>query len=186
MNLVSCSKTRTWQELGHNDNNELTMLQVQDLGLAKSTRRKKRTHKKKNKPQESREVVRSQEKHQHMKKSEVQDNVNIVKMTSMPKKVKPASTPRRQPTSQTLSPLSKNLKRLKQGNRNNIAARQNVIRQKLFESPRIPAGVKPLISKWEEMCKVNLTPAVPRTPKLRENVDSQSKKVLENLQKSST
>jgi hypothetical protein len=134
---------------------------------------KKKTQDAENKPDEATEAATISRRPNKIKTLLDQE---CVKMTSP---VKIASTVR-QSTSQISSPISKSLKTLNQGKLTKVAARTTLHHQKLFPSPRKPASIKPLISKWEELSTRNLTPAVAYKPKLREIVDSQSWEVLQN------
>ena len=170
----SCSSTkkprhRTWQELTRNSDSKLVMMTVEDLGLRRTTRRRKYS---KNKPKEEPEAVIT-------KKTEKYESKETVKKTSP---VRIASNIMRQPLANN-SPNMKSLKRLKPRAVTDIAPRMNNSHQKLQNSPRKSVNFKKLVSKWEQFGNSNLTPAVIKRPRLSDFVDSQSYSVTEKIVK---
>ena len=149
---------RTWQELTKNSDNKLVMMTVADMGQQRTTRKKPGKNKHREEPEAA--TVRRKK---------------YVKKTSP---VKIASTKKRQQKT-TNSPNIKDLKRLKPRNLSEIACSMNTCRQKLNCSPRKSLNFKNLVSKWEQLSKKVLTPAVIERPSLSDFVDSQSYSMIQ-------
>jgi hypothetical protein len=119
---------------------------VEDLGLRRSTRRRKYS---KNKHKEEAGAATS-------KKTDEYESKETVKKTPP---VKTTSNNVRQ-TQATNSPIMKNLKRLQPRTVKNIATIPNNSQHKLQNSKRKSVNFKKLVSDWEQLGKSNLTPVV--------------------------
>ena len=155
------------------------------MGLRTSSRRKgtrtssknksiSKNKKQQNKPESQQEVAI--ENYQKNKKQPRPSSLARMKMTT-PTKVKTASTNRRQFRGQE-SPRTLTLKRLNTLKTTPVKSRTCLLPRKP-ENPRVKFNA--LLSKWEDMSNLALTPAVGILPRSSRIMEGQSREVLQKI-----
>jgi hypothetical protein len=149
-------KPKVWQELCNDTDNIVRMIRVEDHGLARSTRKQARTKQRvENKQEDELEAAKCKPGRQ----PKPYKNLKEMLKTTSPTKVKIAS-PRRTQKPTLESTRSPSLKRLKPRMIAKIAPGTSQPLQKARNSPNKTKTFKQILSRWENLSTIKLTPAV--------------------------